>query len=283
MRRVRDTAFLMSMCEACLDIGRDDMHGIAGIFRKFASGRSIHSHKHNVMIDYPHGSENVHIVVAAGSGSRYGGNLPKQFCDLHGRPMLMTTLERLSASAPDARVIVVLSPAMENMWCEMCAEHHFTLPHTIIYGGATRAHSVKNAVDTLDPDRVGWVSVHDAARPMVTASMFARLLSALDGTHRGAIPAVPVTDSLRELTTDGGSRAVDRSRYRAVQTPQLFDGRTLIEAYRREILPTFTDDASVMEAAGYGPLALVDGDPANIKVTNPGDIDIVSRSLMENI
>ena len=92
MRRVRDTAFLMSMCVACLDIGRDDMRGIAGIFRKFASGRSNHSHTHNVMIDYPHGSENVHIVVAAGSGSRYGGNLPKQFCDLHGRPMLLSLI-----------------------------------------------------------------------------------------------------------------------------------------------------------------------------------------------
>ncbi|MCM1051333.1 MAG: 2-C-methyl-D-erythritol 4-phosphate cytidylyltransferase [Paenibacillus sp.] len=232
------------------------------------------------MINYPQESENVHIVVAAGSGSRYGGDLPKQFCDLLGRPMLMTTLERLSASAPDARIIVVLSPAMESVWLEMCAEHNFTLPHTIIYGGATRAHSVKNAVDTLDPARVGWVSVHDAARPMVTSAMFARLLSALDEAHPGAIPAVAVTDSLRVLTSDGNSRAVDRSLYRAVQTPQLFDGRMLIEAYRQEILPTFTDDASVMEAAGYGPLALVDGDPANIKVTNPGDIDIVSKSLL---
>lgn len=131
---------------------------------------------------------------------------------------------------------------------------------------------MKNAVATLGYDSVGWVSVHDAARPIVTPELMQRLLNALDSTHLGAIPAVAVTDSLRVLTPDGDSKAVDRSLYRAVQTPQVFDGRTLIEANRQEILPTFTDDASVVEAAGFGPLALVPGNPANIKVTNPGDI-----------
>lgn len=227
------------------------------------------------MIDYPESAENVHIIVAAGSGSRYGGNLPKQFCDLCGRPMLMTTMERLDSAAPGARIIVVLSADMVEMWHDMCREHGFTLPHDIVIGGASRAHSVKNAVATLGYDSVGWVSVHDAARPMVTRAMMERLFDALDAGHRGAIPAVAVTDSLRVLTPDGGSQAVDRSLYRAVQTPQLFDGRTLIEANRQEILPTFTDDASVVEAAGLGPLALVEGDPANIKVTNPGDMALL--------
>lgn len=225
------------------------------------------------MIHYPESAENVHIIVAAGSGSRYGGNMPKQFCDLCGRPMLMTTMERLDRAAPGARMIVVLSADMIEVWGEMCREHGFTLPHDTVAGGATRAHSVQNAVGTLDAEKVGWVSVHDAARPMVSQPMMRRLLDALDGTHRGAIPVVAVTDSLRLLIPGGDSRAVDRSLYRAVQTPQVFDGRTLIEANRREMLPTFTDDASVVEAAGFGPLALVDGDAANIKVTNPGDME----------
>lgn len=228
------------------------------------------------MRSYPDSAENVHIVVAAGSGSRYGGDLPKQFCPLWGRPMLMTTLEHLHQSAPDARMIVALSRDMEEMWRGMCAEYGFTLPHDIVYGGSTRAHSVKNAVDTLDPDMVGWVTVHDAARPMVSAEMMARLLDALDDEHPGAIPVVAVTDSLRELRPDGSSVAVDRSLYRAVQTPQLFDGRTLIDAYRCEIQPMFTDEASVMEAAGYTSLALVEGDVRNIKVTNPGDMQRIS-------
>ncbi|MDE6394947.1 MAG: 2-C-methyl-D-erythritol 4-phosphate cytidylyltransferase, partial [Duncaniella sp.] len=112
---------------------------------------------------------------------------------------------------------------------------------------------------------------------MVTPAMMTRLLDALDDTHPGAIPVVPVTDSLRLLTPDGTSVAVDRSLYSAVQTPQVFDGATLIRANRQEILPTFTDDASVVEAAGYGPLALVEGDVANIKVTNPGDLEKLVR------
>ena len=114
---------------------------------------------------------------------------------------------------------------------------------------------------------------------MVTRAMMERLLSALSDTCRGAIPVVAVTDSLRVLEPDGGSKAVDRSLYRAVQTPQVFDGRTLIEANRQELLPTFTDDASVVEAAGLGPLALVEGDTANIKVTNPGDIERIMLNL----
>lgn len=231
------------------------------------------------MIQYSDSAECVHIVVAAGSGSRYGGDLPKQFCLMGGRPMLMTTLERLDAAAPGARMIVVLSEAMVEMWRDMCREYDFTLPHDIVTGGPSRAHSVKNAVDTLDPERVGWVSVHDAARPMVTRAMMERLLGALDAGHPGAIPAVAVTDSLRMLTPDGNSVAVDRSLYRAVQTPQLFDGRKLIEAYRQEIVPTFTDDASVMEAAGFTPLALVEGEVTNIKVTNPGDIERIMSNL----
>lgn len=228
------------------------------------------------MIRYPDDAENVHIVVAAGSGSRYGGSLPKQFCNLKGRPMLMTTLERLRDSAPEARIVVVLSADMVDMWREMCAEYGFDLKHDIVTGGPSRAHSVKNAVMTLDPTRVGWVSVHDAARPNVSRPMMARLLEALDEGHRGAIPVVAVTDSLRMVMADGSNRAVDRTAFRAVQTPQVFDGRTLIQANRQEILPTFTDDASVVEAAGLGPLALVDGDTANIKVTNQGDIERIA-------
>ena len=96
-----------------------------------------------IMIHYPDSADNVHIIVAAGSGSRYGGNLPKQFCDLAGRPMLMTTMERLAGATPGARIIVVLSADMTGMWEEMCREHSFTLPHTIVAGGPSRAHSVK--------------------------------------------------------------------------------------------------------------------------------------------
>lgn len=185
--------------------------------------------------------------------------------------MLMTTMERLAAAAPGAEMIVVLSHDMEPVWRDMCAEHSFSLPHRIVYGGPTRAHSVKNALMTLDAATAGWISVHDAARPMVTAAMMSRLLDAIGQGAVAVVPAVAVTDSLRLLGADGRSQAVDRSLYRAVQTPQVFDGPALIRANDRDLLPTFTDDASVMEAAGHQ-VAIVEGEPANIKVTNPGDI-----------
>ncbi|MCM1521578.1 MAG: 2-C-methyl-D-erythritol 4-phosphate cytidylyltransferase [Muribaculaceae bacterium] len=219
---------------------------------------------------------NYHIVVAAGSGLRYGGPLPKQFCSLWGRPVLMTTLERLAEAAPGAEIIVVLSPDMIDMWTAMCREHGFTLPHIIATGGETRAWSVRNALAMIDPLTVGWISVHDAARPLVTPALFSRLLKALHGAD-GVIPAVPVTDSLRVIDPDGTSRAVDRSIYRAVQTPQLFDGRKLIEANRCPMRPEFTDDASVMEAAGFDNLRLAPGDVSNIKITHSGDIERIER------
>ncbi len=222
--------------------------------------------------------KNYIIVVAAGSGSRYGGDLPKQFCDLRGRPLLMTTIERVHDCAPDAEILLVLSGSMISFWREICGVLGFNVPFTEIEGGATRAHSVKNALQAIDPSTVGWIAVHDAARPMVTKDMFSRLVDALPGCS-GTIPVIPVTDSLRVVEPDGSSHSVDRSRLRAVQTPQLFDGRKLIAANNREILPTFTDDASVMEAAGYVDLRLTEGDPRNIKVTNPGDMDIVELYL----
>lgn len=216
--------------------------------------------------------KNYHIVVAAGSGSRYGSKLPKQFCPLWGRPVLMTTLERLHAAVPGTEIIVVLSEGMTGEWRRMCWEHGFTLPHRTAIGGASRAESVRNALALIDADTVGWISVHDAARPMVTAALVERLLQALPGAD-GVIPAIAVTDSLRRLEPDGSSVAVDRSLYRAVQTPQIFDGHKLLVANRNTLRPEFTDDASVMEAAGFTNLRLVEGDPANIKITRAGDID----------
>ncbi|MCM1163658.1 MAG: 2-C-methyl-D-erythritol 4-phosphate cytidylyltransferase [Muribaculaceae bacterium] len=219
---------------------------------------------------------NYHIVVAAGSGLRYGGSLPKQFCMLWGRPVLMTTLERLAAAAPDAEMIVVLSPEMFGEWTGMCQRHDFRLPHRVVAGGSTRAESVRSGLSLVDAERVGWISVHDAARPMVTPAMFARMLDALPGAD-GVIPAIAVTDSLRVVEPDGRSHAVDRSLYRAVQTPQLFDGHKLLEANRLPLRPEFTDDASVMEAAGFTNLRVAQGEVANIKITHNGDIDRIER------
>lgn len=235
-----------------------------------------------IATNYQIDAMNYQIIVAAGSGSRYGGNLPKQFCDLCGRPLLMTTIERLHRCDAESEVIVVLSGDMTEFWRQLCAEHGFTVRHTIVEGGATRAHSVKNAIDYIESDgrEKGWISVHDAARPMVTKSLFDAIVGGLDGAD-GALPSCKLSDSIRLIRGDGSSEAVDRSHYRSVQTPQIFHANKIIDAYRQEIHPEFTDDASVMEAAGYTNLRLVAGDARNIKVTNPGDMAIAELYLSE--
>lgn len=233
---------------------------------------------------------NYQIIVAAGSGSRYGGSLPKQFCELNGRPLLMTTIERLHDCDPESELLVVVSGNMIGTWRDMCIDHSFTTPHTIISGGASRALSVRNAVAHIAglPGPKGRIGVHDAARPVVTRRLIENLVDRLADGADGVIPACRVTDSIRRINADGSSATADRSCLRAVQTPQLFPAGKLIDAYNR-MLPVgcdngtsagkFTDDASVMEAAGFTDIRLTEGDPRNIKVTNPGDMAVAELYL----
>lgn len=217
------------------------------------------------------------IIVAAGRGSRFGADRPKQFCMLESRPVLMHTIERLRDALPDSDIIVVINRDMESLWEELCAEYQFISP-TIVYGGDSRWQSVKNALSTIAnaDDRI--VTVHDGARPIISSEMIHRIIRGVEDAD-GVIPVVPVTDSLRHVNTDGSSEAIDRSDFRAVQTPQAFRADRLIDAYSMPYSPSFTDDASVMEAAGYCNIRLVDGDTRNIKITNPADLEIASILL----
>lgn len=218
-----------------------------------------------------------HIIAAAGSGTRFGAPLPKQFCMLNGRPLLMTTVERMQSGSDKAMILLVLSPDMVEEWLDMCAGHSFSSP-PIIEGGDTRWESVRNAITALPP-AIDIITVHDGARPVVTAPLIDKVVAAVKEGHHGALPMTPVTDSIRQLTDDGSTRAIDRSLLRAVQTPQAFEARLLRQAYGLPYSPLFTDDASVMEAAGFRDIAAVPGDPRNIKVTHPGDIEIARLHL----
>lgn len=218
-----------------------------------------------------------HIIVAAGSGARFGSAMPKQFCPLaDGRPLLMTTVEAFAGSGS---VILVIAPSMISFWQELCLKHSFTSPR-VVAGGASRLESVANALNAVPPSAT-VITVHDGARPVVTRPLIDRVVTPVaDGTAIGAIPAVAVTDSLRAVDPATGiSRAVDRAAFRAVQTPQAFRADIITRAYSRHLYPALTDDASVVEAAGFGSPLLVDGDHRNIKVTAPGDIDIVNLYL----
>lgn len=218
------------------------------------------------------------IIVAAGSGSRFGASLPKQYCNLAGRPVLMHTIEAIRRATDNAAITLVLSHDMRNFWAELCSQHNFQSPQ-VVDGGATRWHSVKNAIEAIKSADADIIMVHDGARPIVDTETVQRLIAAADSTG-AAIPVTAVTDSLRVLAEPNAptGKAVNRALYRAVQTPQAFRATTLIEAYNLPYTTLFTDDASVVEAAGKA-VTLVEGSPQNIKITNPGDIEIAELYL----
>ena len=221
------------------------------------------------------------IVVAGGSGSRFGAKLPKQYCDLNGKPVLCHTIEHLLSALPRAKVITVVSESMLPLWQELAAKHNCHSGH-IVAGGSTRWESVKNALDSISEiNDNDIVLVHDGARPLVDSKTVTDVVKACD-YGCSVVPVIPVTDSLRLLDYNGNSKPVNRSDYRAVVTPQGFMLKDLRQAYNLPYNESFTDDASVMTAAGYQSTTLVGSLPINIKITNPGDLAIAAWYLNNN-
>jgi 2-C-methyl-D-erythritol 4-phosphate cytidylyltransferase len=203
-----------------------------------------------------------------------GGDLPKQFLPFRGKPLLMHTLEVFSRWDGKARLTLVLPETHRAYWEMLCRELNWHVPHQIVTGGETRFHSVRNALAAVDDG--DWTGVHDGVRPFVTSEVIEACFRGA-AQHGAALPVVPVTESLRECDGER-SRAVDRTRYRLVQTPQVFRHDWLAEAYRQPYSPLFTDDASVVEAAGRS-IHLVPGNPENIKITTPTDLLIAEKWL----
>lgn len=223
------------------------------------------------------------VIVAGGKGLRMGGDLPKQFIPVKDKPLLMHTLEAFHRWDASAEILLVLPEDHQSYWAMLCREIGCQVPHEIVNGGETRFHSVSNGLKRIaslqagkDSQRPGekgpesfYIAVHDGVRPFITP----RLITAcFDEAMRSgtAVPVVPVIDSLRE-TEGEDSHPVDRNRYFAVQTPQVFDGNLLLRAYAQPYSPLFTDDASVVEAAG-GKIHLVNGERENIKITTRFDL-----------
>jgi 2-C-methyl-D-erythritol 4-phosphate cytidylyltransferase len=214
------------------------------------------------------------IIVAGGSGLRLGGPVPKQFQTVKGRPLLMWTIEafhRFDAAMP---IIVVLPQAHFDIWRALCMGHRFFIEHQVVAGGEQRWHSVKAGLEEVEGD--GLVAVHDGVRPLVSNELIARCFDAAD-QHAAAIPVVPVVPSIREATADG-SRALDRSKLLAVQTPQCFHADLLRKAFEQPYDPAFTDEATLVARLGVK-VALVEGEENNIKVTNTMDMRVVAESL----
>lgn len=225
------------------------------------------------------------IVVAGGRGLRMGGDLPKQFLKIGGRAVLHRTIERFVSTCPDIRVVTVMNPDYIDFWKDYCLGSGMVVPQSIVRGGMTRFHSVKNALEKVPDGAI--VAVHDGVRPFVSESLIVRMFDAAE-TVPALIPVVRCVDTMRALATKkdaSGSEVlepldvkVDRSVLYAVQTPQIFHSDVLKAAYSQPYDTAFTDDASVVERSGV-PLSFISGERLNIKITTKEDL-LLAESIL---
>ena len=215
------------------------------------------------------------IIVAGGSGSRMGTGIPKQFLELNGKPVLMHTITAFYQNKHHPHIILVLASADLERWEELKKKHHFDIPHQIIFGGAERFYSVKNGLSLIQ-QKNSVVAVHDAVRPLVSQNTINNCFQT--ATEKGnAIATVPAKDSVRKLK-HGKSEALPRSEIYLVQTPQTFQLEQLTAAYQQDFDSFFTDDASVVEKAGYQ-INLEKGDEFNFKITFKEDLKLAETIL----
>jgi 2-C-methyl-D-erythritol 4-phosphate cytidylyltransferase len=214
------------------------------------------------------------LIVAGGSGSRMKTEIPKQFLEICGKPILMHTIQIFYDFNPECELILVIPEAQQEYWDELCLKHSFTLPHRIVSGGENRFNSVQNGLKLIDEK--GIVFIHDGVRPLVSQQTIERCYQ-MARKNGNAIPVLQVNDSLRKQK-DQQSVSVDRTLYLSVQTPQTFRSEQILQAFEQDFDPAFTDDASVAEQAGF-PIFMVEGNRENIKITNPTDLIIAEAFL----
>lgn len=208
------------------------------------------------------------IIVAGGKGLRMGGEIPKQFLPIGGKPILMRTLERFRAYSETLEIILVLPKDQQDYWLQLCKDYHFQVNYRMIDGGETRFHSVQHGLALIPDDAEGVVGVHDGVRPFPSLEVISNCYETAR-TKKAVIPVIPVVETLRHITE--GTKP--RGDYRLVQTPQTFDIQLLKAANRQPYNDGFTDDASVVETFGFD-ITLVDGNRENIKITTPYDLKI---------
>ena len=260
------------------------------------------------------------IILGGGKGLRMGSDVPKQFIEIGGLPILMRTILRFREYG-DVKIILVLPKDQQYYWQHLCQVHHFTEDYQIADGGSERFFSIKNALALIPDDAQGVVAVHDGVRPFPSVEVIARCFETARQTGT-AVPVIPVVETIRHIEptqpqaqplpkggepggcsgksncslpigrAGGGSSTVPRSEYRLVQTPQAFDIQLHKAAYRQPFNDGFTDDASVVEAymkdsslftlhSSLSSITLVEGNRENIKITTPFDL-IVAEALVSS-
>ncbi|MFI3259440.1 MAG: 2-C-methyl-D-erythritol 4-phosphate cytidylyltransferase [Rikenellaceae bacterium] len=216
------------------------------------------------------------VIVAGGSGLRVGGSTPKQFQFLGQLPILGHTIGAFASALPRAELVVVLAEDRVDYWRNLSSRFDIA-KHKVVVGGSERFYSVLAGINALGED-VDIIAVQDGARPLGSEAMIRRCVECAI-SNGSAIPVTEVSDSLREVSDDGvGSRALIRSKIRAVQTPQIFDAVILRRAYRQSYDSAFTDDASVVEQLGER-VYLCEGERRNIKITTREDIALAQQII----
>lgn len=225
------------------------------------------------------------IIMAAGSGTRMGADRPKQFIELGGKAILQMTIEVFLKACPGISVVTVLPEDFIDYWKRYCYRHNFTCPQTIVKGGITRFHSVKNALEKVPEGAL--VAVHDGVRPLVSEKLVAEMFDQMSDTA-ALIPVIPCVDTMKVLRKKGTKGAeiletvpgasVDRSMLYGAQTPQIFHSEVLKSAYSLPYDTSFTDDASVVEKYGKN-LSYTMGERFNIKITTADDL-VLAKAIM---
>lgn len=227
------------------------------------------------------------VMMAAGSGTRMGAQMPKQFLELDGKAILRRTIETFLEACPDISVITVLPGQYVDYWRDYCYRNSFICPQILVKGGITRFHSVRNALKKVPAGAI--VAVHDGVRPLLTENMIRDMFDKAEDCP-ALIPVVPCVDTMKVLQKkvwDDGSetlsaisgQSVDRSVLYGAQTPQIFHSELLKAVYDQAYDTAFTDDASVVERYGKS-LSYVMGERLNIKITTSEDL-VLAEAVMK--
>jgi 2-C-methyl-D-erythritol 4-phosphate cytidylyltransferase len=214
------------------------------------------------------------LIVAGGKGTRIKSIVPKQFIELKGKPVLLHTLEAFYRYSENITVILVLPEDDFETWNGIVKKYKLNKPVILQKGGDTRFQSVRNGLDKIEGS--GLVAIHDGVRPLVSPDIIGASFR-LAAVHQSAVAAVRLKESIR-MTDQDNTKAMDRSKFRLIQTPQTFDVALIKKAYEIKEDTSLTDDASVAERAGHV-ISLFEGSYRNIKITTEEDLQVAEALL----
>jgi len=222
---------------------------------------------------------NTAIIVAAGSGRRFGTERPKQFADLLGRPVIVHTLEKFERCPAVDEIVLVLSDTGRREFKQLTSAFNFPKLKQIVTGGATRAASVSSGLQVIDPATANIVAIHDGARPLVTVAEIEETIRKAEQTGAACLVA-EILDTIKEIDGESVSRTLDRSRLRRALTPQAFRYDLIFRAFAdADLSERITDECLLVERSG-GSVSSVEGSPRNIKITHGDDL-IVAAALLQ--